>query len=654
MNSYFNLIYLIILLIFVIIAAYILTPLFLPNPTDLVLYGNFPNPKNKRDYLYLLYNNGDYKDKNYVLEDIINYKFLNYHKITKDKFGNPKLNTYDNIKSSLNYFNFIYENAPTDIKSSYNTAINTTVSWPPKYNEKFRLLAFPYVSGNIITGLYQTLAAKSGTATMPCWYISKYDSNNYSESLYNKIFDRNIIYDNTGKITYEQLLTFFGKVVEYERFIKKENDVTSGDEQSSNIIKTGGYILEDDYKIIQQYGGWDNARFPTVTASNIKKEESEAESESGRIGSCYLEVQHTCFPMPGYDYPYCDDGSWWTYLSVGSGIYWNCKRPIIAKNKLHLLYCCGWSINNFVDITKDFGGGKNLIKVILNFIYNNEHPNATKAPTGLGFRKMEGKNGDVVVRKFFVSFTIFLFICIYLLILIIKNVYDIFKNFNDKSYVILKSTYIIICLIIIFSIFWYWIFISVNDLFIGLGWMTLDMAYEKTGLSPYKFFEEAIFGYNSNPICNGLNMTEWFDEFLYPGVTENGFLSAIMTQQPNKSGCWMVEMFDIEQYVLIKNKYTPSLGICGKQKLASGIQYYNNKNNDYGKPTILGTIPKNKNCFNVENPPSSLEECDELKNDSKVYNCYGCNDSNKSLCISCKGVPISSVCLSNKKIHYSA
>lgn len=652
MNSYFNLIYLLILFVFVIIAAYILTPLFLPNPTDLVLQENILNAKNTRDYLYLLYNNGDYKDKNNVLEDIINYKWLNYHKIIYDKSGNPIPQIYDNIKSSLSYFNFIYENAPSDIKSSYNTAINTSISWPPKYNEKFRLLAFPYVSGNIITGLYQTLAAKSGTATMPCWFISKYDSNNYSESLYNKIFDRNIITDKTGKIIYEQLLTFFGKVVEYKRFIKKENDITSGDEEASNIIKTGGYILEDDYKFLQQKGGWNKARFPKVTVSNIESEESEAESKSGTIGSCYLEVQHTCFPMPGYDYPYCDDGSWWTYLSVGSGIYWNCKRPIIAKNKLHLLYCCGWSINNFVDITKDFGGGKNLIKVILNFIYNNEHPNNQKAQTGLGFRIMEGKNGDIVVKKFFVSFTIFLFICIYLLILIIKNIYDIFKNFNDKSYVILKSTYIIICLIIIFSILWFWIFVSVNDLFIGLGWMTLDMAYEKTGLSPYKFFEEAIFGYNSNPVCNGLNMTEWFDEFLYPVVIQNGFLSAIMTQQPNKSGCWMVEMFDIEQFVLHKNM-TPKLGICGKQKLASGIQYYRN-DNTFGSPTILGTVPKHNNCFNIENPTSSLNECDELNNDSNVYNCYGCNDSNKSLCISCKGVPISSVCLSNKKIHYGA
>jgi len=654
MNSYINLIYLIILFIFVIIAAYILTPLFLPNPTDLILNGNFPKPKNVRDYLYLLYNNGNYKKINNVLEDIINYKWFDYQKITIDKSGKPKPHTYDNIKSSLTYFNFIYENAPNDIKSSYNTAINTSVSWPPKYNEKFRLLAFPYVSGNIITGLYQTLAAKSGTATMPCWFVSKYDSNNYSESLYNKIFDRNIITDKTGKIIYEQLLTFFGKVVEYQRFIKKENNVTSGDEESDNIIKTGGYILEDDFIFILQKGGWGNANFPKVTASNIKIEEEEYKTPKRTVGNCYLEVQHTCFPMPGFDYPYCDDGSWWTYLSVGSGIYWNCKRPIIAKNKLHLLYCCGWSINNFVDITKDFGGGKNLIKVILNFIYNNEHPNSQKAPTGLGFRTMEGKNGDVVVRKFFVSFTIFLFICIYLLILIIKNIYDIFKNFNDKSNVILKSTYIIICLIIIFSILWYWIFISVNDLFVGLGWMTLDMAYEKTGLSPYKFFEEAIFGYNSNPICNGINMTEWFDEFLYKAVTNNGFLSAIMTQQPNKSGCWMVEMFDIEQYVLTKNKFTPALGICGKQKLASGIQYYNSSlDNKYGKPNILGTVPKYLNCFN-DNKHSSSSECEEIKNDSNIYNCYGCNDSNKSLCISCKGVPISSICLSNKKIHYSA
>ena len=648
MNNYFNLIYLIIIFIFIIIVAFIATPLFLPNPTDLILNTNVIKPKNIKDYLYELYNNGIDSPKNPVLEDIINYKFLNYHKVTSDNV----YHYYDNIKSSLNYFNFIYENAPNDVKSSYKTAINTSVCWPPKYNEKFRLLSFPYVSGNIFTGLYQTLAAKSNTATMPCWYISKYDNENYSKSLYNRIFQKTIksvpiknLKTPTTIKNYECLLTFFGKVVEYE---KPYNELKESSVEFSSI-KTGGYILENDYiKLLQDK--WDQN---PINKKNIDNILSSLENQN-----YYLEVQHTCFPLPGTDYPYCDDGSWWTYLSTGSGIYWNCKRPIIAKNKLHLLYCCGWTVDNFVDITKDFGGGKNLVEVILKVVYNNEHPNNQKTLTGLGLRTMKGVNGDIVVRKFFVTFIIFLFIIIYLLIQIIKNIYNIFKNFNDKSNIILKSTYIIISLVIIFSLMWYFIFITVNEFFIGLGWMTLDMAYEKTGLSPYKFFEEAIFGTNSNPICNGLNITEWFDEFLYEAVSKKGFLSAIMTQQPNKSGCWMVEMFDVTQYIKTDKSFVPKLGICGKQKLGSGIQYSQNNSDfisKFGIPTILNTVPSKTDCYNtLSHTSSEEEECDELLNNSKIYNCHGCNDSNRSLCISCKGVPISNVCLNNKKIHYGA
>tara|TARA_A100001015_G_scaffold234090_1_gene265445 strand:- start:171 stop:737 length:567 start_codon:yes stop_codon:yes gene_type:complete len=188
------------------------------------------------------------------------------------------------------------------------------------------------------------------------------------------------------------------------------------------------------------------------------------------------------------------------------------------------------------------------------------------------------------------------------------------------------------------------------------------MAYEKTGLSPHEFFEEAIFGTNSNPICNGLNLIEDLDQYLYEEVAKNGFLSAIMTQQPNKSGCWMVEMFDVYQYLYTNKSVLPELGICGKQiHLGSGIQYWSNdKKQKFGQYTMTSTIPKYDNCYYKKLDSGSEEEnrlrqkCDNLKNDSKIVDCGGCNDTNRALCVSCKGVPVSEVCLSSKKVTYSA
>ena len=551
MNKYFNLIYLIITFILVIIFGFFLTALFLPNPSKIkILSKNIVNTPTIKSYLENTYNSGydanpspspapspapapapspaPSSHPSQFINDIVNYKFYD-HTAALNPQPQP-LATY--IKSAFKYFNFFYEIAPDNLLNAFETAKNTSIVWPPKYNEKHRLLAFPYVSGNIFTGLYQYLAAKSSVATMPCWYICKYDSTNYNNSLYNKIFDTKYkIAKNKGHlIEYKLFTTFFGNVVEYET---KENvfnkDGSSYRESHLLKYKTGGYTLENHLN-------------PKVRKSSI-----------------YLEVQHTCFPLPGTDYPFCDDGGWWTYLSVGSGIWWEAKNPIIAKNKLHLLYCCGWTIDQFVDITENFRGGYSLIDAILTGIYNDEHPKNHKPGKGLALRTMEGNNGDTVVSKFFINFILFLAIILYLLILICINIYKIFKNLNSKDAIILRTLYISIFIIIIFTLLWYFTYICIDDFFQGLGWMTLDMALKKTKLTPYQFFEEAIFGTNNNPICNGLNMTEWFDGFLYKAVSNKKFTSAIMTMQPNKSGCWMVEMFDITKEELDALEHHPIL-----------------------------------------------------------------------------------------------
>ena len=654
MNSIFTLVYLLITFACVIIVAYIITPIFLPDPKKLKINSKYGivHPKGLKDYLENIYNGGhpisintqDSKPRDATsecIQEMISVKNLDHN------YNPSALNKAPySIKSSLRYFNFIWETAPDNILNLYETARNTTVTWPPKYDQKYRLLAFPYVSGNILSGLYQTLANKSSVATMPSWYISKYDPINYNNSLYNKIYDSNIVYSKSLKTIpyqYKLLKTFFGDVVEYETIPALINYINSPKEDNLYLgkYKTGGYILKVDYdKLLSQKPGskWDEIPI-------------KPEPKRTYYNNYYLEVQHTCYPIPGSDYPLCDDGSWWTYLSVGSGIYWNADRPIICKNKLHLLHCCGWTIDQFVDITANFGGGDGLVNAVFRAIYNNEHPNNPKPAVGLGFRIMQGTNGDMVVKKFFLNMILFFFIIIYLIILIFKDLFELFKGLNDKSNVVIKSTLITIYMVIIFTLIWYLIYTALNDFFKGLGWRTLDMALEETNMTPHQFFEEAIHGTESNPICNGINMTEWFDGFLYDAVYKKGFTSAIMTMQPNKSGCWMVEMFDVVSYVNhIGMK--PRLGICGQQLLHSGIQKYDKNNSTNYIPQIMGTIPSNHNCG------KSLEEesnCEENLNDSgKICNIYGCRDTNHALCMSCDAVPLSNICVSNKKINYGS
>ena len=659
MNSKFNLVYLIIVFICVIIVAYIITPIFLPDPKKLKLHSadKVPYPKNFVDYLNNIYKDTKKKSNLHYETECINEitSVINIdHNFNPEDPLNPK-SMKKSITSGLRYFNFIWETAPDSILNLFETAKNTTVEWPPKYNQKYRLLAFPYVSGNIFSGLYQTLSNKSSVATMPSWYLSKYDPIDYSNSLYNKIFDSKIVNqvsvsDKEDTISqYKVLTTFWGKVVEYETtpILRKYIDSSNEENLFTGKYKTGGYILESDYISIQNFIhngnlAWDEVQLTKhiLTKNNPYKPNNKY----------YLEVQHTCYPMPGYDYPYCDDGGWWTYLSVGCGIYWNANRPIICKNKLHLLHCCGWTLDQFVDIVIGYGGGNNLVNAVFRKIYNDEHPKNQKPNVGLGFRIMNGKNGDVVVRKFFLNIILFFFIIIYLIILIFKDLFELFKNLKDKLNTVTKITLISIYMIIIFTLIWYLIHVALNDFFKGLGWRTLDMALEETNMTTHQFFEEAIHGTNSNPICNGLNMTEWFDSFLYKAVIDKGFTSAIMTMQPNKSGCWMVEMFDITNYVTAKTNITPKLGICGEQKLQSGIKKAIHDKSYISQ--IMGTIPSNDDCGN-----SKVESgCgnDKLDNSGKQCNIYGCRDTNHALCMSCDAVPLSNICISNKKIDYSS
>ena len=196
MNSKFNLVYLIIIFICVIIVAYIVTPIFLPDAKKLKLHSSqtIPYPKDFKSYLNNIYidpKKYNKKEENECINEITSI-------INIDNNFNPSnplnINTMKkSITSGLRYFNFIWETAPDNILNLFETAKNTTVEWPPKYNQKYRLLAFPYVSGNIFSGLYQTLSNKSSVATMPSWYLSKYDPIDYSNSLYNKIFDSKIV-----------------------------------------------------------------------------------------------------------------------------------------------------------------------------------------------------------------------------------------------------------------------------------------------------------------------------------------------------------------------------------------------------------------------------------------------------------------------------
>ncbi len=99
-----------------------------------------------------------------------------------------------------------------------------------------------------------------------------------------------------------------------------------------------------------------------------------------------------------------------------------------------------------------------------------------------------------------------------------------------------------------------WSFVLENMLR-DFGYLTLDMALEKTGMTLDEFIYSSAgrdpsgkpFTDSSqyNSIANSLAQTQMFDFDLDTFCFANRLDSIIMHTQPNKSGSWAVEIMDI-------------------------------------------------------------------------------------------------------------
>lgn len=299
-----------------------------------------------------------------------------------------------------------------------------------------------------------------------------------------------------------------------------------------------------------------------------------------------IEVVHACYPPPGYEWPYCDDGGYWLYLATGSGVFWNTGKCFVSLNKLSLLYdlyncslktraevgeynnkynkseplppIVGLSIQDMVDKLKGKEGGQSIsiaILSIVNDIINKKGQN-TKF---IGFKNMTPSNAGSAAWDNFISRT---FLIVYLIaVLIIQLVINIRNKTPTQVSLILLSS-----LVILAVLFYILFFVIFEDFFRGIGWMTLDMGLKQTNMTLYQFVEECVLGTQKNPICNSLAMTQNFDIQTEIFTKALGYDSFILTSQPNKTGNWEVEICDLRKF---PDSYTEDTdlmfagGVCG-------------------------------------------------------------------------------------------
>ena len=173
--------YTIALLIFVIIAR-IIAFISKPNIND-----SKSTIKTFDEYMSLVYcpNKNCGKYLSFPKELIFNN--LNY----KINHSGPEINHSINLENTLQYFNFIYNDAPRDILNIYPLSNNLSFSWPPKMGSRYKLTAFPYPkSKNIFGAVYSTISNTIDAYTFPGWSIQRRNPLDFNNSIYNHNYFR--------------------------------------------------------------------------------------------------------------------------------------------------------------------------------------------------------------------------------------------------------------------------------------------------------------------------------------------------------------------------------------------------------------------------------------------------------------------------------
>jgi len=226
---------------------------------------------------------------------------------------------------------------------------------------------------------------------------------------------------------------------------------------------------------------------------------------------------------------------------------------------------------------KGSGGGLNLItalrKIIKSFNKGKQIPSLT------AWRSMEPSKAK---KSWATWIALSITLVVILLVLMGLCIYTIYLAIKDRKVKKWWVSTLIVLGTILGTILIGHLFVIIEwaiseNMFVGFGYTTLDMALKKSGLDLESFvFATAGLdkNYNNlskgkyNAIANGFAQTQMFDFDLSYLTSILGLDSVIMHTQPNKSGSWAVEILDVrntpaEGKTDLKELIF-SLGLCGQ------------------------------------------------------------------------------------------
>lgn len=356
----------------------------------------------------------------------------------------------------------------------------------------------------------------------------------------------------------------------------------------------------------------------------------------------YIEVTHACYPPPDYEYPTCDDGGYWLYLTPGSGVFWNTgNKCLVASNKIDAMLKMlnttigkAWlqkqgykdSLDYLTQTLKNTGGGMSLINAMQKVI--DAMQDKTQIPTITAFRNMEPATTFSTWYGwiFYTSFMVIL-----LLTLVIYSFVCLRRSFKGQQKWWLTILVLLLTGSITIGMYYLWFNVVSDKMLTNFGYMTLDMALSKSKLSLSEFISASVDG--KNLLANSLAMIQNYDFHLEELASALGLSSIIFHTQPNKSGSWAIEIIDVRNTPFKVDAKSPKdliykLGICGNPMDGS-------KSNM--PPLMQGPLTTSDLYFGYQ--PTATCDCDE----ENVKQTYDKNGKLK-LCVFCKNMMSDKMC----------
>ena len=152
--------------------------------------------------------------------------------------------------------------------------------------------------------------------------------------------------------------------------------------------------------------------------------------------------------------------------------------------------------------------------------------------------------------------------------LLIYITLSIVKSFKGKRNGFVTLGILLGSVAAVFGMLLIWYFSVSDGMLTGFGYMTLDLALRKSGLTLPEFITSSRN--SNNLLTNSLGMIQNFDFHIEALASSLNLTSIIFHTQPNKSGSWAVEIIDVRNTPFKSTGTTSAddliykLGICGR------------------------------------------------------------------------------------------